>query len=203
MTDDLFQPLENRYLFKLKFNLIDLINEDVLRFGALQFLNGSLFEHFSYIIKTFVRFTSLRHASLLEEAVRATRIHVGGEESSNSTVAEMREETLFRPGTVINLAASATSTLSCLSHIDKNAEDVLGSQCLKTMKDFCGHTNVSFLSCDVVMNFVKPGFLRGRWVATRDSYKKLSAGITLQNLVSEKLRKQYADNSLGTLKGKL
>lgn len=49
--------------------MLDHIVKDLSRFGALNSLDAPPSEHLNYIIKKFIRMTSMRHDSTLKEAV--------------------------------------------------------------------------------------------------------------------------------------
>lgn len=67
----LFENLRNVNLFTIKFHLLGHIFEGLNRCGNLEYLSASLYEHFNYVIKKFIRMTSLRRKSSLSEAVEA------------------------------------------------------------------------------------------------------------------------------------
>lgn len=92
-------------------------------------------------------------------------------------------------GTVIHLAEIAMTTLPVLSHIDSNRLDVLASQCLETVQDFCRDASIWFISCDLTINVVKVGFIHGRVAVTFESYHEATGHIALKNPVLEKLRR--------------
>lgn len=63
-------------LFSLKFNMPDHILEDVSRIRDLSYLN----EQFNSTIKKFIKMTSMRKGTLIEEAVRVMNTTVTGPE---------------------------------------------------------------------------------------------------------------------------
>lgn len=124
LTKNLFQKLKYINRYTLSTHFLDHIGEQVSLFEDLHFLDASPFELFNYIIKKAIRRTSVRLSSTLEEALSVTKISVESKESRNSTTAGMREVRLVSNGTVINLPAMATSTLSFPSHIYKDGREV-------------------------------------------------------------------------------
>lgn len=80
LPKNLFEELEEINLFTLKFHMFDNIVNEVSRIGALNFSHTSLFEHSSYVIKRFIKMTSMRHGNTLEEAVNMTKSSVAIEE---------------------------------------------------------------------------------------------------------------------------
>lgn len=68
----MFGPLEDVIDFILNFHMLVHIVENVSRFGDLEDianLNGSLYEHSNFTIKTFIRINSMRKRATVEEAV--------------------------------------------------------------------------------------------------------------------------------------
>lgn len=68
LAKKLFKEGEYFNPFALKLHMLDLIVEDVSRFGTLNFLDASPFEHSNYVIKKFIRMTSMQRGSTMEEA---------------------------------------------------------------------------------------------------------------------------------------
>lgn len=66
---------------------------------------------------------------------------------------------LVTDGTVINLADSATSTLSFLSSFEKHRRDMIASQCSETVQDLLPDTNLRYLPCEVHVTVLKSGFI--------------------------------------------
>lgn len=69
LTIKTFQDFCVSGLFTLKFHLLDHMVEDMERFGSLQVLDASAFEHYNTDIKAAIRRTSQRKSSCMEEAV--------------------------------------------------------------------------------------------------------------------------------------
>lgn len=67
----LFGDLEETIFFTLKFCMLDHIKVEVTRFETFNILDASPFEHFNYIIKMFIKKTSMRRSkgSTLYEAL--------------------------------------------------------------------------------------------------------------------------------------
>lgn len=202
VAKNLFEDLEDFNLFTLKFHMLDHIAEDVSRFGALNFVDASPFEHFNYVIKKFIRMTSMRRGSTLGEAVKVINSSVATEKSINKTGGRIRKAKLVRDGTIINLVEIATSTMACLAHIDKDGRGVLASQCLEIVQNSFQLTGHRFLLCDVDMNIVKSGFIHGGVAITLDDYDERKGVIKLNNPNLEILQRVYADHCFGPSKAK-
>lgn len=76
----------------------------------------------------------MRHGSTLEEAVRVRYMSVGSKESRKDTLSIIRKERPVRDSAAIILAVISTSTLACLSYIDKDGREVLASKCFEKIK---------------------------------------------------------------------
>lgn len=129
LTKNVFEKLKDFDLFTLKYHIFYHILEGVSRFSALNFLDASSFEHFSYVIKKFIMKTSMQRSSTLEEAVKLTNALVAIQIKRNNTSRRIGKEKFFRDGKIINLIEIATSTLESLAHIDKAERGVPASQC--------------------------------------------------------------------------
>lgn len=71
-------------LFRLKFHLIYHIIEDVERFGNLEYLDASRYEHLKCVIRNFIRTTSMKIEHSSSEAVEAGNISINTEVRINA-----------------------------------------------------------------------------------------------------------------------
>lgn len=118
LANKLIKEMKDFNLFTFKFHVLDHIMEDISQFGAINFSDVSLFEHFNYVIKNFIKMSSIRHGSTLEEAVRAMNASVAIEQRRITTGGGVRKATLVRDGRSINLVEIETSTFASLAPID-------------------------------------------------------------------------------------
>lgn len=81
LTKDLYVDLKKCDLSKIKFHMLDHMIDEVSWFGALKFLVASSPEYFNYGVNEFIRVTSVRLYSTLEEAVRFMNMSLGSEET--------------------------------------------------------------------------------------------------------------------------
>lgn len=73
-----FGYLKDEILLTLKFHAFNDDAEDVKQFGDKSYLDTSPFEHLNYIIKQYIRSTSGRHNTSLEEIVEAASLFFRG-----------------------------------------------------------------------------------------------------------------------------
>lgn len=107
--------------------------EGVSRIGDLSSFDASPFEHFNDVIKTFMKMTSMRRESTLEEAMKAINSSVAIEERGNNAGEVMGKATLIRDDKIINLVEIATLTIPSLVRIDNDERSLLVSQCLEIL----------------------------------------------------------------------
>lgn len=88
-------------------------------------MDASPLELFNYTIERFIRTSSVRRDSTLEDAARAMRMTVGSKQFRYNTVAKVRDIKLAGDSTFSNFAVIATSKLPCLSIIEKRKKRLL------------------------------------------------------------------------------
>lgn len=127
LAKNLPEALEYNNMFTLKFHMFVHILEAFLRFGALNFLHVSPSEHFCYIIKKFLKITSMQRGRKLEKVVKVINASVPNGERRTKTGGEVREAQLVGDDTSFSLVENAASSLASLAHIGTDGRGVLAS----------------------------------------------------------------------------
>lgn len=71
LAKTLLEASEDCNLATIKFHTLDRTQGDISLFGALNFLYTSSFKHFNYVLKKFIKLTSMRRGRTLEETFKA------------------------------------------------------------------------------------------------------------------------------------
>lgn len=100
----LSEDLEKVNLSILKFEIVDYIFEDLLKFSDFELLDASPFELLKFAFKTFVRMTFMRKDTCMGEVVKAMSVPVESETWKDRKILKRQQERLAMDSFHISLA---------------------------------------------------------------------------------------------------
>lgn len=124
---ELFEHLEEVNLFTLKFHMLDHVSNDLYKFGILSFLDASAYEHFNFTIKKFIRMTSMRKLTTIEEAVHLMNETPLNTEKDPCILKIGAINALSRDGIKVSLATVNKTSCSLTEHLTRDGRGVLAN----------------------------------------------------------------------------
>lgn len=197
VAKDLFGNLEDINPFTLKFHMLDHDAEDEKRFGTSTFLDASPYEHYNYVIKTFIIMKSMRKSTLLEEAVTALN-----SSSLHDVLPEPKLHTgsttaLSKNGYEIRLEGISSSEYPMLAKLSKDAKRALVKYVMECANDDENGSNIAPLPSDMKINVVKSGNIRGGSNITLDDYDHDNNSIMKNIFIGTTRQRVFADETFG------
>ena len=193
---DVLGNLDDINLFTLKFHLLDHLCNDLARFGDLSLLDASPFEHFNYVIKSFIRMTSMRKSTTIEEAIRIMNTSRPSE-IQRTIVERGRRPQLARDGVEMTLSQCLDSSADFLTHLSDNESASFQTTLLSFLRESEEFKTIAPIPSDVTLTVVKSGTITSGCVISGDS---LTPDLqSLQDTVPHGLALQrvFADPSFG------
>lgn len=130
-----FREQEDKNLFTQKFCMLNYALEDVSRYGNLNLVDTTAYEHFNVIIKKYIRMTSMREESTFEETAKIINSSFEESETAIFNAEGKRGAVLGRDWTKITLHVLILESCVGIDHLTHDARKALQAYIMEANLD--------------------------------------------------------------------